>query len=262
MPVALVAEKGVDAGACRSTLKMLRAAGASVPGVLWLDDTWRLDRPTDLAALHDGDRRDGQQRDRTRRGAAAARATARATGRRRVEEADATSSRRCRDAHFLDFTDGDKNALAKFPCIRRARARVTGTDSQLDGQRHARRPRVGARRRAAYRPSPTRSTTITTTRRRCRSAGAALAPIRGDATLRRTISTLDDGELVQGQVTAVIALEQLVGGTVGHYGYGQGAQIAFPRSEPMTKRSVARAALRHGRRDSGFARLRLRRACS
>ena len=60
------------------------------------------------------------------------------------------------------------------------------------------------------------------------------------------MSTLDDGELVQGQVTAVIALEQLAAGTVGHYGYGQGAQSPLPALSVMTRRSVARAALGMG----------------
>ena len=53
--------------------------------------------------------------------------------------------------------------------------------------------------------------------------GASVAPIRGDRTLQQDVSTIDDMELAQGQVSVVIALEQLAGGAVGHYGYGQGA---------------------------------------
>jgi hypothetical protein len=53
--------------------------------------------------------------------------------------------------------------------------------------------------------------------------GAAVAPVRGDSALSKDVSTVDDGEVTQGQVSEVIALEAIVGGTVGHYGYGQGA---------------------------------------
>jgi hypothetical protein len=53
--------------------------------------------------------------------------------------------------------------------------------------------------------------------------GASVAPIRGDSTLQQDVSTVDDLELAQGQVSVVIALEQLAGGTVGHYGYGRSA---------------------------------------
>src|SRR6516162_2025220 len=51
-PVVVIADKGVDGGTLKSILAMLKDAGAEVPGVLWLSDSWRLDKPTDLTALH------------------------------------------------------------------------------------------------------------------------------------------------------------------------------------------------------------------
>ena len=51
---------------------------------------------------------------------------------------------------------------------------------------------------------------------------------RGDSTLKKTVSTLDDAELLQGKVSAVLALEQIAEGTVGQYGYGRGASAALP----------------------------------
>ena len=73
----IVAEKGIDSGAVSSVLASVRAAGADVPGVLWLDDKWRLDSPKDLRALQTATRiapgnvaasRVGRARARSRRG--------------------------------------------------------------------------------------------------------------------------------------------------------------------------------------------------
>src|ERR1700730_14628256 len=51
VPVAIVAERGVDAGITKATLTMLQAAGADVSGVFWLTGKWRLDNADDLAKL-------------------------------------------------------------------------------------------------------------------------------------------------------------------------------------------------------------------
>ena len=58
--------------------------------------------------------------------------------------------------------------------------------------------------------------------------GAALEPVRGDPALAKQVTTLDDAELPQGALTAVISLEQIADGTIGHYGYGEGASEAIP----------------------------------
>src|SRR4029078_7386217 len=51
VPVAIVAEKGIDSDAVGAVLASVRAAGANVPGRRWLDDKWRLDAPKDLQSL-------------------------------------------------------------------------------------------------------------------------------------------------------------------------------------------------------------------
>src|SRR4051812_48184594 len=51
VPVAIIAEKGVDAAAVNAVRSSVRAAGGDVPGVLWLTDKWRLDSTKDLHAL-------------------------------------------------------------------------------------------------------------------------------------------------------------------------------------------------------------------
>ncbi len=221
VPVAVVAERGVDAGTTKATLTMLQAAGADVPGVLWLTDKWRLDNPDDLAKLQSAARVSGNN--------ATARAAALQLLARRLAQPPSTGRRKTpdvleplRQAGFLDFTDGDRSALARFP-RRAARVLVvTGTNSDLGGTDTvvpfvraliaANAPSVVGEVYDSHdgaSPAPER--------------GASIAPIRGDRTLQQDVSTVDDLELAQGQVSVVIALEQLAGGAVGHYGYGQSA---------------------------------------
>src|SRR5215470_9135600 len=51
VPVAIIAEKGVDRSAVTSLVSTVKASGAVVPGVFWLTDKWRLDSPKDVHAL-------------------------------------------------------------------------------------------------------------------------------------------------------------------------------------------------------------------
>ncbi len=130
-------------------------------------------------------------------------------------------------AGFIDFTDGDRKALDRFP---RRSARVliaTGTNSELNGSGSmlslvqsvvaARVPTVVGEVydvQGGAQPVPER--------------GESVAPVRGDPTLRKEVSTVDDLELVPGQIAAVLALEQVASGTVGHYGFGQDADGLLP----------------------------------
>ncbi|CAN5557985.1 hypothetical protein BH20ACT2_BH20ACT2_25620 [soil metagenome] len=52
--------------------------------------------------------------------------------------------------------------------------------------------------------------------------------IRDDARLRGLVSTVDAGRLEQGRVAAVLALADLAGGLVGHYGYAPGSNRILP----------------------------------
>jgi hypothetical protein len=58
--------------------------------------------------------------------------------------------------------------------------------------------------------------------------GAALAPIRDDGELAALVSTVDDLDRLQGQVAATLAVRDLGRGIVGHYGYGDGADLVLP----------------------------------
>ena len=227
VPVAVIAEKGVDTTAVKSMVAMLRDSGAEVPGVLWLDDRWLLDRSQDLQAPHTTAHVSGN--------AAAARVAALSKVATRLAEPPAGGRTPTRDvvsalrnAGFLAFSDGSTASLADFPA-RAARALViTGTDGHLAPSESIRDlvrvlfdanvPTVVAEVYDNHNGTPP-----------VPDRGATLAPVRGDPTLAKQISTLDDAELPQGAVTAVIALEQVADGIVGHYGYGQGATSALPQ---------------------------------
>src|SRR5271154_6681457 len=49
--VVLVAERGIQSSAVKQTQQALQEAGADVPAVLWLDDSWRLDSDARVQAL-------------------------------------------------------------------------------------------------------------------------------------------------------------------------------------------------------------------
>ncbi len=58
--------------------------------------------------------------------------------------------------------------------------------------------------------------------------GERLAPVRDDAELAAIVATVDDLELMQGEVAAALGLADLREGVVGHYGYGVGADRVLP----------------------------------
>lgn len=221
VPVVVVAESGVDDAVPTELVAGLRGAGADVPGVVWLESSWRLDGDTDRTALEGVTGVEGT--------AAAVRTAALADLADRLTRVSAPGGTdllaRLREDGFVRFSDGDPDALAAFPARKPRIVLVTGTDSRLEGTDTladlARSlvavgtPVVAAE---AYddhdgrEPVPER--------------GGAVAPIRGDRTLAARVSTVDDADLAPGVVTTVLAVA--APGTVGHYGYGTGARAPLP----------------------------------
>ena len=225
VPVAIVAERGIDAGAVNNVLAAVRAAGGEVPGVLWLTDKWRLDSTKDLHALQRAAHVSGNV-------AASRLAALRALGTRIARSARVPQRRRdviepLRSAGFLDFSDGKRSDLAAFPTRPARVLLLTGTDSHLT----ATETMVGLTQSLLAIDAPTvlgevyddKGGGINAPKR-----GAALEPVRGDPALAKLVTTLDDAELPQGALTAVISLDQVADGTIGHYGYGEGASEAVP----------------------------------
>jgi hypothetical protein len=229
VPVAIVAEKGVSGSPVSSLFSTMKDSGAVVPGVFWLTDKWRLDSPKDVQALEKAVHVSGNIA-AVRMGALRAFANQLAVpasaARREHDVVDAL-----RSAGFIDFTDGKKSSLEPFPARPARLVYVTGTDSHLG----ATDTMVDTVQAALARQSSVVVGEVydgkdgdTSVPKR----GAMIDPVRGDPTLADDVSTVDDVELAQGPLTAVIALEQLGQGVVGHYGYGSGAHQPFPTLSP------------------------------
>jgi hypothetical protein len=132
-----------------------------------------------------------------------------------------------RSAGFLDFTDGKKAELAAFPERPSRVLFLTGTDSDL----HATDTLVDFVQAVVAAKAPTVAGEVYDAKRGGTTEakrGDALDPVRGNPSLSKVVSTFDDAELPQGSLTAVIALEQIADGIVGHYGYGKGASEPIP----------------------------------
>jgi hypothetical protein len=228
VPVAVVAEKGVGGSAVSSLLSTVRASGAEAPGVFWLTDKWLLNSPKDVRSLASAARVSGDIAG-VRMGALralAAQFAAPASG-SRVHDVITP----LRSAGFIDFTDGKSSALDNFPARPAHVLFVTGTDSHLA----ATDTMLDMVQSSNARQSPVVVGEVYDAKNGDAASpkrGAMVAPVRGDPSLADHVSTLDDAELPQGPLTAVLALEQAGNGDIGHYGYGEGAHDPIPTPSP------------------------------
>jgi len=260
--IALVAEQGIDSDVVRQTEQTLQQAGADVPAVLWLDDPWRLDSKSRVQALESAlDVRGSATHVRTvalnmlvRRLAKAPTSThppASATTRRatksqpnattslprRITTTTTTSSSppaqridvltALEKAGFVSVTDGDAAAFDGFPAHTVDVLEITGDDSDFAGT-----ALTAAFARAAVNVSlPTAVAAVYDAGDNQADAparGASLASILDDNVLSHAVSTVDDLDEIQGQIAAVLTLETIGAGDVGHYGYGTGASAPLP----------------------------------
>ncbi|GIU87846.1 MAG: hypothetical protein KatS3mg009_2361 [Acidimicrobiia bacterium] len=229
VPVAVLTEAGVDGGDVDAIVEALRGSGAQ-PTVVRLEDRWRLDDADDVAALRDAvDGTGSPERLRARGFEVLASRLVEPPG----EGGAADPLARLAAAGFV-VIDGDVD-LASFP-PRPARALVvTGTGSELLGVAGA--PVSAALAGAlvgADVPTVVGEVYVAPDDEEppARTRGETLRAVREDDELAAAVSTVDDLEAVAGRVASVIALEDLVTGTVGHYGSGAGADEAFPRPAP------------------------------
>jgi hypothetical protein len=222
VPVALVAERGSDGDAVKKTMETLEAAGATVPGVIWLTDKWQLETPEDADDLREALDLEGNN--------ATVRTEALDALAERLSEPASDSSDResvdvfeaLRRAGFVEFSDGDRSQLENFPRRTGRVLAVTGPRSELNGSESLVgfvQSLVSSRVPSVVAETYDESDGTTGAPER----GASIAPVRGDPALQTDVSTVDDLDLVQGRVASVLALEQIASGNVGHYGYGQSA---------------------------------------
>jgi hypothetical protein len=231
--VVVVAQRGVSDKTVSSTLDLLHSAGADAAGIVWLEPRWQLTAPGDLAKLAAAVGTNAQ-------GADSVRAVALGTLADRLsgplargatnpqQQAQADVLRRLADAGFVTVSGVSKSDFATFPVRSTRAALVIGGDqskfvdptlygSVVHSFVNADVPTVAAEAFAnVQNPNAL-------------ERGDIVAPVLADSTLSKQVSTVDDVDLTQGQVTTVLALEDLVtGNVVGHYGFGKGATSSVP----------------------------------
>ena len=130
-------------------------------------------------------------------------------------------------AGFISVTDGDASAFDAFPTHTVDVLEVTGDASDFAGT-----DLTAAFARAAVNVKlPTTVAAIYdggSDPAKAPVRGATLAAILDDNALSHAVSTVDDLDEIQGQIAAVLTLEVIGGGNIGHYGYGNGASAPLP----------------------------------
>lgn len=223
-----VAVRGVNEDQVTEFVQLARRGGAVVPGVVWLEEKWGLENApdvTELAAI------------------IGATATSRAVVREVASRALATRLSsgpvagrpdllaQLESAGFIGVQDVD--GLRFDPATLDGRGgrvlAIGGTDAALAPDRSTTplaralvavgMPVIVADDWIASEPGPER--------------GAALDGIRDDDTLGNQVSTLDAFDTVDGPLVAVLIVADRTQGTIGHYGFGRGADRAAPEWWPV-----------------------------
>jgi hypothetical protein len=225
VPVVVMAERGVDEDAVNETVALVRAAGGDAPAVVWLESKWKLESDEDLQSLQTAAELLG--------GANSVRERALDELTARLADppafADLTGApdllQRLSDAGFISI-EGDNVDLTTYPRGPSRALIVTGTDSTFAGSEFT----VELARAAGAAPMPTvvGEVFVQQTGENAPDRGDAVAGIRNDDELASVLTTIDDLDLVQGRVATVLALQDLGVGTIGHYGYGNGATSSLP----------------------------------
>jgi hypothetical protein len=224
VPVLLLAARGIDEDVATQTLALARRAGAVVPGVTWLEERWSLESDEDRASLATATGIEDQGSSGAVRGAALNALTA-ALG----AGADPAVARGVLtalvDAGFLSV-DAQDDGAPRLDALAGASPRVlllTGTDAS-DRVTPAAAQMVD---RASAAGLPTVAAEAFTQRSDGPERGRGFARTMEDD-VRDRIVLVDDAELPQGRVAAILALVEVAAGRVGHFGYGADADGIIP----------------------------------
>jgi hypothetical protein len=239
VPVVVVAEHGVDRATVRALVTLLQDAGAQSPAIVWLQSKWLLDQPADrtkLAQIVGGNPLTSGLRPLALDALAHRLATAAATS-AAVSPTTTTSTSASRPVDLLDALAGagfvsleavgdiGTTDLSTFPPPGARVVLVSGEASDLAAAPLA----TALATDLSTLPIPTIVGEVYRATDGQPPRGAVVAPIRGDRALEKTIGTVDDVDLVQGQVAVILAVGEAAEAKVGHYGYGSGANQALPQ---------------------------------
>jgi hypothetical protein len=224
VPTVLLALRGVDEDAVNRTATLARRAGATVPGVVWLEDRWALPGSDDVKALATAL---GVPVPSKRAGL---RADAEAALVRRLAEgpplAGTDPLRALADAGFVTLAGvgGDAPPPDRVGLPGTRAILVSGTGSTVP----ARLVVAPIAHVAVDRGLPLVAAEVFPDDTEGANRGDSVAPVREDSALTEKVSTVDDLERTEGSVAAVLALADLGRGVVGDYGIGDGAERQLP----------------------------------
>jgi hypothetical protein len=221
-----IAVRGIDEGPVEDTVELAREAGASVPGVLWLEPKLALE---DEAAVEELATILGDPT-LTRREARAElwRALAERVGAGPAVTGDRDLLSALVDAGFLQFQavgdTPDDFSLANYPSLGSRVLLVDGTGQQLAIGGTV----VPLARAFAADGVPLVVGEVYREEDGGPDRGAGVSAIRDHDDLSASVSTVDDLDQLQGRIAAVLALSDLTRGVVGDYGEGSGATAPLP----------------------------------
>ncbi len=262
VPVAVVAQRGVG-DAVESTVTLLRMAGASTPVIIWLEPAWRLDDAGDVERLaevlgYSATTDTGLLRRRGLAALAERLAMAPVTdadGRASDEVGDGGGARErggaatteppptttvpdgpdmlevLDEAGFVSVEEigGTEPATGQEPgageTVEGVRfLLVGGGDSELFGTEVL----IDLARACFAEGAPTVVAETYADTDEGPERGESLADVVEDDTLGDAVSTVDALDLAEGRVSAVLLLEGIAEGRVGHVGYGSAASGILP----------------------------------
>ncbi|GMU77350.1 MAG: hypothetical protein AMXMBFR46_01510 [Acidimicrobiia bacterium] len=219
-----VAVRGVDEDRVDQAVRLARRADAVVPGVVWLEPKWGIEREEDAAALARIVNTTATSRNAVRETAARALAARLAGGPAVAGRPDLLAELEAAGFVSTEEVDGVQFDAADFDGRGGKVLLVGGNRAELEPSRGvlplaralatAGTPVVVADDWHAVDGGPAR--------------GAGLAAIRDDDALAEQIATVDNLDAVEGPLTAVLVLGERGQGTIGHYGSGKGAGQAMP----------------------------------
>jgi hypothetical protein len=231
----VVAVRGVDEDGVAALQALMRDADAISPVVVWLEPLWALDQPATRDALRDvvgavaSTERLRSTASSLLAGRLADSVRAGGEGDEDVEGVEPSPSDplvALADAGFVAVEGIERDALGAFPDGPTRVVVVGGPEAAFDAA-----DLVGDLAAAFVETATPTVVCEVGADDDSSERGASLTAVRDDESLAAAVSTVDDLDLPEGLVATVLALEALGDGTVGHYGYGEGASAPIPEWE-------------------------------
>jgi hypothetical protein len=228
-----VAVRGVNEERVVDTVRLARGAGATVPGVIWLESKWGLDDPGDVSELATIVGSQSTSRSSVRDAAARALATRLSSGPPAGGRADLLAD--LADAKFVSLQAVDNIRFDPTTFDGRTSARsvpmlIGGTDAAISASRST----VPLARALVNLSFPVVVADAWREVEGGPGRGAGLDEILGDEQLASAVATLDDLDVPDGPLTAVLVLGDRIGqGVIKHYGFGAGADQPVPEWWPV-----------------------------